>query len=513
MTADHEADPGLFGHAFRKWPENLRAEEALLGAVMVNAQRVIPRIEEIIEPDHFYDPLHGAIYGAALRLYHEGKTPDVVVMCRQFEGDILLGKRKASDYFAQLAGAMVGLLGVADYAREIRDAWMRRQLLQACIDVGDLCARPGSRTGDAILEQLEESLLALGRDFQDQAASVSIGDAVSKAIVSAKDALMRGTDLAGFSWGYRSLDRLTGGMLPEALYVLGARPAMGKTGVGLGIAMRVAAAGAPVLFWSGEMADRQLGARAGAAWAGLSTQSVFAGRRYDIPEEIETGLRAPLTDWQWRDLAAGELAARTLPMQIDTRGGITVAQLRARARRMKRSKQGLGAIVLDYFQLMRGSARVRGSSRYEEMTEVSNELKALAKELQVPVLVLAQLNREVEKREDKRPQMSDLRDTGALEQDADVLMLLHREHYYLRKQAAGDGIKRREREGEEEYQNRLSDFAFRLKESEGKANLYVPKNRHGPEGACPLRFDDLTTWFRDQSEDVRSPAWEWTGEC
>ncbi len=336
---------------------------------------------------------------------------------------------------------------------------------------------------------------------------MTIAEAIAQAIACGRDALARGSALAGLSWGYPALDRMTGGLLAEGLYLLGARPAMGKTALGLGIAMRVAARGERVLFWSGEMAARQLGARAGAAWAGLSTLSVFSGRRYDIPEDVETGMRVNLAPWQWDDLAEGERQAEGVPLELDTRSGLTVAGLRSRARRMKRSKAGLGLIVLDYVGLMQGSEAARRRGRYEEMSEISAGLKTLAKELGVPIIALAQLNRDVEKREDKRPIEADLRDSGGLEQDADMVAFLYRDHYYLAKEASGDGLQKRERETDEQFANRCSDLQFRMREAVGKAQVLIRKNRHGGTGSVRLRFDHDSTWFRDESEDPRSPAW------
>ncbi|MCE2577529.1 hypothetical protein LDL36_03220 [Komagataeibacter sp. FNDCR1] len=289
--------------------------------------------------------------------------------------------------------------------------------------------------------------------------------------------------------------------------ILGARPAMGKTALGLGIAVRSAAAGNSVLFWSGEMRAAQLGARAGAAWAGLSTLSVFTGRRYDIPPHVDTSKREPLADYQWRELEDGERAASHLPLRISDKSGITVAELRTQARAMKRSKQGINLLVVDYVALLREAVGSRPINLTHKLTDISCDLKNLADELNIPVLVLAQLSREAAKREDKRPELTDLRDSGALEQDAATVLFLHRDHYYLNKQLGDGNIPRNDRETDEAYSNRCANLIQRTRDSKGKASVYVAKNRHGATGGCALQFQDMTTWFRDVDESEHGPAW------
>ncbi|GBR21027.1 replicative DNA helicase [Asaia spathodeae] len=488
-------------------PENLDAESALLGAILTNGRRAMPMVEEYLRPEHFYEPLNGVIYTAALRMHAAGVEPNVILIRNQIGASEVLMGRDVAEYLGQIMMATVGILNAGDYGRAIFDAWTRRQLRNVCIDVSRLCLTPGGQSGEQIVEQMEAGLLDIAQNMRESLPNVTISEAIREAIACGRENVARGSALAGLSWGYPAMDRMTGGLLDEALYVIGARPAMGKTAWALGVAMRVAANGQRVLFWSGEMAARQIGARAGAAYAGLSTLSVFAGRRYDIPEDVATGLRAELEEWQWQALHEGERAAEEVALELDVRSGLTVAGLRSRARRMKRSKRGLGLIVLDYVGLMHGSDAARRRGRYEEMSEISAGLKSLAKELGIPIIALAQLNREVEKREDKRPTEADLRDSGGLEQDADLVAFLYRDHYYLKKEASGDGLQKRDKETNEQFANRCSEFQFRLRESVGKAQVLIRKNRHGGTGSVRMRFDDDSTWFRDECEDPRSPAW------
>ncbi|MCE0743349.1 AAA family ATPase [Acetobacter sicerae] len=495
----------IFSNAFRSPPANTDAELALLGAILTN-NKAFARVEDILEPDYFAVPLYGRVYEICRNLINSGIEASPITVKSPLEGDPLLGRQKVGEVFAIILKSVVGWLNARDYGSAIRDAWVRRTLFKACTETIDLCCVPGDAGAPDIVDMIETRLLSLARGMGEEKATVSLASAMEQARLNAIAASARGDGLAGTTWGYKALNRMTGGLLPGAVYVLGARPAMGKTSLGFGIATRAAAAGSSTLFWSGEMTPDQIGARAGAAWADLSTQSVFAGRRYDIPEDLETGERLPLESWQWRDLEAGEKAAASLPLEIDSQPAITVARLRSRARRMARSRTGLHLLVVDYIALMSSGSEHADMKPYERITIVSRQLKQLAQELQVPIIVLAQLNRENERREDKRPQLADLRDSGAIEQDADVVMFLHREHYYLKKQADA-GVQRKDRETNEDYANRCSALAQRASASEGKAEVIIAKNRQGPTGTCHLRFTDHTTWFRDTTEDERSPAW------
>lgn len=499
------ADGGMFGDALRQPPVNVEAEQALLGAILVN-NRAYALIDEIVEPEHFSVAIYGRIFDACQKIINAGRQADPITIRDYIEGDVLLGRKSAWEILDSLLRSNVSHTVVKSYGIAVRDAWVRRCLFKTCSETLDLCCRPGDESAADIVDGLENGLLELARGTDEAQPTVSLAASMEQARRAAISAARRGNGLAGISWGYRALDRMTGGMMPSAMYLLGARPAMGKTSLGFGIAVRSAAAGHSVLFWSGEMTAPQLGARAGAAWSGLSTQAVFTGRRYDIPEDIETGEREILSDWQWLDLEKGEHAAANLSLEIDTQSRITVAKLRSRARRMARSKKGLDLIVIDYVGLMSAGSTYEDQRSYERITKVSGQLKQLATELKIPILVLAQLNRETERRDDKRPMMSDLRDAGALEQDADMIMLLHREHYYLKKQQDA-GLTPKDREIAEDFANRVSILEQRVQASVGKADVLIPKNRQGPEGTCHLRFTNRTTWFRDVSEDELSPAW------
>ena len=475
-----------------------KIEQHLLGAIMTNPQKTMPMIEEILDPTHFSDGLLGAVYQDVLRIWTAGGVPDIFSVKRivekhpDMEG---VSEEKLSRFVADLLNATVGINEInISYAKSIRDAWHRRAILQTIIEVGQLCQHPGEMSSDAISEQLEEELLQISQKSGDSTPNISAWDAVCEAHESAVAAARRGDALEGISSGYRGFDELTGGLTGGNLYLIGARPGVGKTALGLGMAARVASMEKRVLFWSGEMPGKQLGARLASARTGIDLRAIRMGG--DGNNE--------LSQQQWDEYQDACDYAQSLPMEIDTREGITVSQLRSRARRMKRSRQGLDLIVLDYVGMMKASAATQRRGLYEAMTEISKGLKALAKELDVPVIALSQLSRKVEERPDKKPIMSDLRDSGGLEQDADVIGLLYRAVYYLQKERSeGQGP----REKEDDWDTRKYELDMKIQRERTRADLFVVKNRHGQEGTVELRFNAPTTWFWDISDISSTKAW------
>ncbi len=481
---------------------SMQAEQLVLGTLLA-ANRALQLVEEVLQPEHFYVPGHGRIYQVIRDAVSRGQYIDALVANTILTGDPAYTAIGGQTYLTNLFGQTMGQASVRSYADMIRDAWVRRELADASRETALLCHAPGDAGAAGAKEYLEDRLLRIDQGLGDETPSVSIGDAVADAVSGAREASLRKSPLAGITTGYAALDRMTTGLLPSTMVLLAARTSMGKTGLGLGIAMRTAAAGHRVGFYSGEMAAKQLGARAAAAAAWLPTTSVFTGRGYAVPDEAHRSEVVPLTQEEWRALDRAAASAARLPLWIDARPSLTVAQLRARARREKRTR-GLDLLVIDYVGLLLGTTATRGRGRYEEMTEISRDVVALSKELDIPILVLAQLNRGPEQREDKRPNVADLRDSGALEQDANVVMMLHRDHYYLSR--AGKEV-RRANESEEAYANRLSQLEERTANSRGVAEVLVLKNRQGPTGTTRLRFVDRTTWFFDEGEAEYAPAW------
>lgn len=493
-------DPN-FGIAGRTAPANLVAEQALLGALLANS-RAFDACAEFLEAHHFADPVHAAIYAAIARRINAGQVADAVSLRLDFQNTDLLDPVGGIGYLAQLLACMVGIVTARDYARAVHDAWVRRETIAVLAEGCD--AAFGAEVGGLeVLEGIEAGLLRVADGAGSTRPTVSAGLATLQAVAKAREAAQRGTGLVGMTTGLAALDRMSKGLVRGQYVVIGARPSMGKTSLGLTIAARCAAAGHRGLYWTGEMAADQLGVRLAAAHAGLSTSSVLAGMGYDVAGEDADEVARPMEDGEWSALDRAVTASRALPLEIDDRPGMTVAGLRSRARRMKR-KGGLDFIVVDYVGLMRPSQAMRGRGRYEATTEISGDLLALARELDVALVALVQLNRANESRDEKKPQMSDLRDSGAIEQDANVIMFLHREHYYLTRLGAPT---RKANEREEDYADRVSDWVRRRDSVRGVAEIGLSKNRQGPTGNTRLRYAARSTWFRDESEGFDDPAW------
>ena len=486
-------------------PANLAAEQALLGAILAN-NKAYEAVAEFLQPHHFADPVNGIIYAAAARRANAGQLANAVTLRADFEHSGKLDDVGGPSYLAQLLGAMVSVTNARDYGQVIRDAWLRRELIAACMEtINSAYAPPDGMNGRGVMEGLDGLLTRIDDGAGLAHALVSAGEAVEQAVTASANAAKRADGLAGLTTGYRGFNRMLSGFLPGQFYVLGARPAMGKSGIGLGIAARVASLGKRVLFWSGEMSAAQLGTRLAAAHAGLSVLDVFRGRGWEPPADIEdSGHYRDLTREEWDRLIVAQREAQTLPLFFDDRPAITVALLRAKARKMKREKGGLDLIVVDYLGLMRASPEMQRLGLRESFTEISGDLKALDEELEVPLLALSQLNREADKRENKIPVLSDLRESGAIEQDAYCVMFLHRPHYYLVQ--AGPPVQK-EKESAEEFASRLFRYENELKTEEDKAVVMVAKHRSGSTGRVRMLFDGPTTWFRDEGQGRFECAW------
>jgi replicative DNA helicase len=496
-------DAGALAHlSLRQPPHSMEAEQALLGGLLAN-NRGLAEVEELLRAEHFVAPAHQLIFATIGQMVARGGLADAVSLKARLEHDGRLQEVGGTEYLASLLTAMVMTRGLSAYANVIVDSWMRRELIDVLSAILERAFVPGDANAHDIIDDLDARVLRVLEGAGDVEPVTAAGDALRESVENARAASGRLSGLAGLTTGYSALDRMTTGLLPASYVVLAARPSMGKTALGLGIAARAAAAGAKVLFWTGEMTSAQLGARMAAARSWLPTTSVFTGRGFENPDDISSSAVRALTATEWADLKHAEQAAYALGLWFDARPGITAAAIRARARRMKRG-QGLDLVVLDYLGLMRGSEDARRLGRYHEVTEISAAIKLMAKELKVPVLVLSQLSRANEAREDKRPTLADLRDSGAVEQDADQVMFLYRPHYYLSRQPAPE---RRFKESDEDFANRSSDALRRLGQSRGVAEIIVAKNRHGPTGVTRLRFVDSTTWFFDETEPERADAW------
>jgi replicative DNA helicase len=479
---------------FRSAPHNIEAEQALLGAILVNNE-ALDRVSGFLGPQHFFDPLHAEIYETASKLIQMGKHASPITLRTFFETAApITADLSVPQYLARLAASATTIISAEDYGRTVYDLATRRQLILIGEDlVNAAYDSPVDHPPAAQIEDAEQRLYGLAERGRFGKGFETFGDAVLGAIEMANNAYQREGGLSGLATGLRDLDAKLGGLQPSDLIIIAGRPAMGKTALATNIAFNIARAyrgeaqpdgevkavdGAIVGFFSLEMSSEQLATRI------LSEQA-------EIPsEKIRRGM---INEDEFRRLRDAAEMLSSLPLYIDQTGGLTVAQLAARARRLKRQK-GLGVVVVDYLQLLAGSSRRASEGRVQEITEITTSLKALAKELNVPIIALSQLSRQVESRDDKRPQLADLRESGSIEQDADVVMFVFREEYYVgRSEPSITKV--------EEYQK----WQMEMERVHGLAEIIIGKQRHGPTGTVKLQFSGQITRFGNLQDDQRLP--------
>jgi replicative DNA helicase len=471
-------DPGL-----RTPPHNLEAEQALLGAILDDNQ-IFENACESLLPEHFFDPVNAHIFAAAGTLIERGQVADAVTLKTHLENDGALEDVGGTRYLARLLGSMVGRYNAAEYARIIRDLALRRELIAIGKEIVGRAYDPEMESdgGDQI-EEAEQRLFELADTGRPESGFLDFATALKQAVDTADTAMKRDTHITGVTCGLRDLDGMLGGLHNSDLVVLAARPSMGKTALATKIAFSAAKAfhdsggteGAQVAFFSLEMSAEQLANRLLAEQAQVRSDKI---RRGEIT----------MDDFNRFVEVTRELSA--VPLFIDETPALSVAALRSRARRMKRQK-GLGLIVVDYLQLMQGSAR--SENRVQEISQITRGLESIAKELNLPVLALSQLSRAVEQRDPKIPQLSDLRESGTIEQDADVVMFIYREEYYL----ARSEPKRREGEADEKYMERIQQHKEQMATVHNEAEVHIAKQRHGPTGIVELFFEGQHTKFGD----------------
>lgn len=475
---------------FRTPPSNIEAEQALLGAILVNNDAYY-RVSDFLEAGHFIEDLHRRIYEVATSLIKAGKIATPITM-KTFLGDQDLGGITVSQYLARLAAEATTVINAEDYGRTIYDLAIRRNLINIGEDiVNNAFDAPVENSPREQIEEAERRLYAIAETGRADGGFQRFSDALTAAIDMAAAAYKREGALSGVSTGLIDLDKSLGGLQPSDLIILAGRPAMGKTSLVTNIAFNIAKAyraekqqdgtlktvnGGIVGFFSLEMSAEQLATRIIAEQSGVPSYKI---RRGDMRED----------DFYKITEAAREM--QSIPFYIDQTGGISIAQLTARARRLKRQR-GLDVLIVDYLQLLSGSSK-KGENRVQELTEITTGLKALAKELSVPLIALSQLSRQVEARDDKRPQLADLRESGSIEQDADVVMFVYREEYYLKNKEPKPGT--------EEYFKWQSE----MDQVHGKAEVIIGKQRHGPTGAVQLAFQADITRFTDLADEDKLP--------
>ncbi len=477
---------------FRVAPSNLEAEQALLGAILVNNE-ACDRVTGFLLPDHFHEPIHARIFETASTLIRAGKLASPVTLKTYFETDATLAEIGGTAYLARLAASATTIINAEEYGRTIYELAQRRQLIDIGTDiVNDAFEANVESSARDLIERAEQELYDLAETGKYGQGFQKFQTALTGAIDMAANAYERDGGLSGISCGLTDIDEKLGGLQPSDLIILAGRPAMGKTSLATNIAYQVAKSyrsehqsdgtvkvldGGVVAFFSLEMSSEQLATRI------LSEQSEISS------EQIRRG---KITEGEFQRLVTVSQEMSTLPLYIDDTGGMNISQIAARARRLKRQR-GLGLIVLDYIQLVSGSSRKAAEGRVQEVTEITTGLKALAKELNVPIIALSQLSRQVEARDDKRPQLSDLRESGSIEQDADVVTFVFREEYYLQRQQP--------REGTPEH----FDWQAEMENVMGTAELIIGKQRHGPTGTVKLQFEASLTRFSNFIADDHLP--------
>jgi replicative DNA helicase len=478
--------------AFRTSPHNIEVEQALLGAVLVNNEAFY-RVSDFLNPDHFFEPIHQKIYELAGGLVRAGKIATPVTLKTFLPADLDVAGLTASQYLARLAAEATTVINAEDYGRTIYDLALRRALIGIGEEMVNEAydAAVDSSPRDQI-EAAERNLYELAETGRYNGGFQRFAQALTTAVDMAARAYQRDGRLSGLATGLRDLDRMMGGLQSSDLVIIAGRPGMGKTALATNIAYNIARA------WRGEVRPDGRIVAANGGIVGFFSLEMSA-------EQLATRIISEQTEIPSYRIRRGEIdppdfdriaeAARemeTTPLYIDETGGLSIAQLAARARRLKRQR-GLDVMVVDYIQLLQGSSRRAVEGRVQEVTEITTNLKALAKELNVPILALSQLSRQVESREDKRPQLSDLRESGSIEQDADVVMFVFREEYYLKN--------REPRAGTEEFFKWQAD----MEAVHGRAEVIIGKQRHGPTGTVPLQFKADVTRFSDLAEDERLP--------
>jgi replicative DNA helicase len=472
-------------------PANIECEQALLGAILMNNEAFY-RVSDFLEADHFFEGVHQTIYDIGAKLIRAGKTVTVVTI-KTFLPAGEVGSMTSAQYLARLAAEATSVINAADYGRTIFDLASRRALLSIAEDMHAAAMdAPPDLPPRELIEDAERRLYEVAEVGRYDGGFHPFAHALTVSIDMAARAYQRDGRLSGLATGLADLDRMMGGLQASDVIVLAGRPGMGKTALATNIAYNVACGwrgemgtdgrmktvnGGIVGFFSAEMSAEQLATR-------------IVAEQTEIPSyRIRRGEISP-DDFERIAHVAREMQG--LPLHIDETGGLSIAQLAARARRLKRQK-GLDLIVVDYIQLLSGSANKRNDNRVQEVTEITTRLKALAKELNVPVLALSQLSRKVEERDDKRPQLADLRESGSIEQDADVVIFVFREEYYLKNKEPRVGT-----EAHFEWQQKMETC-------HGKAEIIIGKQRHGPTGTVPLAFQDDVTRFSDLADTSRLP--------
>ncbi|WP_375641503.1 MULTISPECIES: replicative DNA helicase [unclassified Bartonella] len=474
--------------SFRQLPYNIEAEQALLGAIFINNDS-LDRVSDFLKPEHFFEPLHQKIYHVLSHLIKTGKRVDPVTIKPYIQMEEKIGDITVYQYVVRLATEAVTIINAEDYGRVIYDLFIRRSLINLGTQVVNTAFdAPVELTPTQQIETVENQLFELAEKGKYGGGFENFNEAIKKAIDMASAAKKRSSQLSGIATHIKTLDEKMGGLQASDLIILAGRPGMGKTSLATNIAFNIANAynrnaniqeneGGIVGFFSLEMSSEQLATRIISEQTEVSSSDIRRGN---------------ISDEQFSKIIRAVNQLQKAPLYIDQTGGISITQLAARARRLKR-QHGLDILFIDYIQLMTSSSKRSSENRVQEITEITTGLKALAKELNVPIIALSQLSRQVENRTDKRPQLSDLRESGSIEQDADIVLFVYREEYYLKNEEPKLGSLEHQK-----WQDEMDKIM-------GKADVIIAKQRHGPTGIVPLAFQSDFTRFSDLADSNYLP--------
>jgi len=460
-------------------PSNIEAEQALIGSILINND-VIDETSQILNTASFYDPAHQKIYDVIKILNNKGMVANPITLKNFFEKDNLLKEVGGVEYLVKLTRFSSSVRQAIDYAKIIQENYLKRELIHISKNLSEVSIdKNNDISADKIIEDTEKSLFDLAERGTFSQSFIKFNVAIDQTIEMATKALKNDKGIVGVPTGLKDLDEKMGGLHNSDLIIIAGRPSMGKTALATNIAYHASKnfsanedQKSSVAFFSLEMSSEQLSTRI------LSEQSRIKSN--DIR-------RGKITEEELNRYIETSREIYNLPLYIDETPAITIATLSNRARRMKRLF-GLNLIVVDYIQLMR-SNNSRFEGRVQEISEITQGLKALAKELNVPVIALSQLSRAVEQRDDKLPQLSDLRESGSIEQDADVVLFVYREEYYLEKRQPKLGTIEHA-----EWQSKMNDVS-------GLADIIIGKQRHGPTGNINVEFEGMYTKFKDLTKN------------
>ncbi len=467
----------------RSMPNNIAAEQNYLGALLYDNQ-VFDKTNDLLRSEHFFDPLHGKIFESASKLITRGQVANNVTLKAMIMSDAEMSDLNVDSYLGDLIDGIISISDAPDYAQIIHNNYLRRELIRISDTIIKEATQPDiDHSAFRQIEAAEQYLFSLAEKDSAEVGLRPFLSVLTETIKQAEIAAKSDGHLSGLSTGLTGLNNLLGGMHRSDLIIIAGRPAMGKTALATNIAFHAATTtrtgeqAAPVAFFSLEMSAEQLGLRILSERSDLDSEKIRRGK---------------LKTDEFNKLIDANREINMAPFFIDDTPALSISQLASRARRMKRTS-GLGLIVVDYLQLLQAQIGIKPENRVQEISNITRSLKGLAKDLDVPVLALSQLSRAVEQREDKRPNLADLRESGSIEQDSDVVMFVYREEYYLDKSEP----QQKDNETNEKYNERYDNWTKKLENISGLAEIIVAKQRHGPVGNVTVQFESRLTKFHD----------------